>query len=323
VNCRVIIANDPDGKVINLVAGAIGAGVGFVVGFGINAAIQAQSGKDFSWKSAVATGVGGAISGGIGGLTMGGSLLVQAGVGGIGASVAGGAVTRQILGEKQTAEAAAIDGLVGAVTFGMGKGISSALSKSSSAQMSSAIRELEKETLDGSVAAVKTVATSKVAQTIANRLTNNELRKLPKDIASVLREQKLLFKDKSTIAVLQGELDGKVTTLLTATDEKTVNALRTLQQKGLIDKSLEIIDATRILGQSEKTGAFVKSFGSSGREQMFVHAEQTLAVEATKRGVSNSRVATSINACKDVCTPTFGPGGDLYPEILHLNPNGS
>jgi RHS repeat-associated protein len=155
VNGRPINANDPDGQAINLVAGAIGAGIGFVVGFGINAAIQVHSGKEFSWKSALATGVGGAVSGGIGGLTMGASLAVQAGVGGVGASVIGGATTRKLLGEKQTAETAATDAVVGLVTFGIGRGISSALSRSSSSQMTTAIRELEKETAAASTAGTR------------------------------------------------------------------------------------------------------------------------------------------------------------------------
>ena len=175
---RVVIANDPDGRAINLLAGAIGAGIGFVVGFGINAAIQLKSGDEFSLKSAVATGVGGAVSGGIGGLTMGASLVTQGGIGGIalgygvggaGASVAGGAVTREILGEKQTAKAASIDAVVGVLTFGLGKGISSALSKSANGQMSAAIRELEKETLDAS----KQAAAVNVSQA-ASSVTKNE-----------------------------------------------------------------------------------------------------------------------------------------------------
>jgi RHS repeat-associated protein len=176
VGGRVIIANDPDGNALNLVAGAIGAGIGFIVGFGINAAIQLRSEEKFSLKSAIATGVGGAVSGGIGGLTMGASLVAQGGagglalgfgVGGAGASVAGGAVTRQILGEKQTAEAASTDAIVGLVTFGLGKGISAALSKSASSQMSAAIRELEKETLEASKQAAVIQNVSQAASSVA------------------------------------------------------------------------------------------------------------------------------------------------------------
>ncbi len=177
---RVIVANDPNGRAINLVAGAIGAGIGFVVGFGINAAIQLNSGKEFNWKSAVATGVGGAISGGIGGLTMGASLAIQAGVGGVGASVAGGAVTRELLGEKQTVEAAGIDALVGGVTFGLGKGIGQLLSKSSSAQMSLAIRELEKETVGVTSTVAATTSGSRTSvSTQTSKTAKETLEDLP------------------------------------------------------------------------------------------------------------------------------------------------
>src|SRR5262249_22821614 len=153
---------------------------------------------------------------------------VQAGVGGVGASVAGGAVTRQILGEKQTAGAAATDAAVGLITFGLGKGISSALSKSANGQMSAAIRELEKEavntaqkgaaaaaTINGAEALEKqTLETSEkttvqannvstgAAQAVLGRLSNDQLRRLPKAIAETLRKSKLLFENKSTIAAL-------------------------------------------------------------------------------------------------------------------------
>ena len=159
------------------------------------------------------------------------------------------------------------------------------------------------------------------AEKVVGLLSDDVLRKMPKEIADVLRAEKLLFKDKSTVAVLQGIVDGKIVTLVTTTSEKTTQGLRELQKRGLLDKSLEIVDSTRILGQSDKTGKFVKRFGSDSVE-MFVHAEQVLAVEASKRGLEQSRVATSINACKEVCTSMFGPGGDLYPEIIHLNPQG-
>ena len=122
MQCRPTVAIDPDGRAINLLAAAIGAGVGAIVGGGIEAGRQLWAdGRVSNWASVGASAAGGAVSGGLAGLTMGGSLVVQAGVAGA-TSVAGGATTRALTGQEQSVTASAQDFAVGVVTFGLVKG---------------------------------------------------------------------------------------------------------------------------------------------------------------------------------------------------------
>ena len=92
---------DPDGRAINLVAGGIGAGIGGVAGFVGSAWAQHAQGGAFVWQDAWAAAAGGAVSGGLAGLTLGGSLAAQGGIGavvaiGAGTNAVGGAVTRSL-----------------------------------------------------------------------------------------------------------------------------------------------------------------------------------------------------------------------------------
>ena len=64
VENRPLVANDPDGKALNLIAAAIGAGVGALVGGGIEAGRQLiTNGRITSWTRVGATAAGGAVSG--------------------------------------------------------------------------------------------------------------------------------------------------------------------------------------------------------------------------------------------------------------------
>lgn len=122
VQDRPTVAVDSDGRAINLLAAAIGAGAGALIGGGIEAGRQLWSGgKISSWKHVGAAVAGGSAAGLVAGLTMGGSLLVEAGMAGT-ASVAGGAVTRAVSGEKQSVAASTGDFAVGVVTFGIVRG---------------------------------------------------------------------------------------------------------------------------------------------------------------------------------------------------------
>jgi RHS repeat-associated protein len=97
---------DPDGEVINLVAGGIGA----VIGAGIGAAVAIASGG--SGRDIAAAAVGGAVTGGMAGLTMGGSLAVQVAAGAL-AGTAGYMTSSMVQGESYTAQ-----GIVGSATGG-------------------------------------------------------------------------------------------------------------------------------------------------------------------------------------------------------------
>jgi len=105
---------DPDGEVINIAA----AGVGAVVGAGIGAASAYIAGG--STRDIIAAAAGGAVSGGIAGLTMGASLGVQIAGAGI-AGMASYGTTQFIAGEPATLEGYAFNGAMGIASYGAGK----------------------------------------------------------------------------------------------------------------------------------------------------------------------------------------------------------
>ncbi|WP_158596251.1 toxin TcdB middle/N-terminal domain-containing protein [Oleomonas cavernae] len=114
--------SDPNGHIFNFIAGGIGAVGGFVVGAAVDIGIQVwNDGSVTSWGQVGAAGVGGAVSGGMAGLTLGGSLAVQAGVGAVAGGVAGGATTRALMGEEITIGNMAQDAVVGAGLFGLSR----------------------------------------------------------------------------------------------------------------------------------------------------------------------------------------------------------
>jgi RHS repeat-associated protein len=109
--------NDPTGKWVNI---AIGAGIGLLVGVGVEGVRQAVTGEFNAARLAGAAGAG-VVSGAIAGATMGASLVVE-GAGAVAGGVAGGIVNRAITGEKQTTEAVVTDAVISGVTFGIVKG---------------------------------------------------------------------------------------------------------------------------------------------------------------------------------------------------------
>lgn len=119
-----LVHRDPDGRLVNLVTAAIGAGVGAVVGPVAYAGASLYRGEAITGRGLLGAAAGGAVTGGLAGLTGGGSLLVQAATVG-GASVAGGVVNRGIVtGDVKQAvdpKAMAIDGGIGVATFGVVK----------------------------------------------------------------------------------------------------------------------------------------------------------------------------------------------------------
>ncbi|WNG15531.1 SpvB/TcaC N-terminal domain-containing protein [Cystobacter fuscus] len=123
---------DPNGRALNLVAAAIGAVGGGIIGGGVELGRQLWRGEDVNWNRVGATAAGGAVAGGLAGLTAGGSLLAQGAMAGA-ASAAGGTVTRTALGEKTTGTALAVDAAVGVATFGIVKGGSAVLRSTGSA----------------------------------------------------------------------------------------------------------------------------------------------------------------------------------------------
>jgi hypothetical protein len=98
---------DPDGKVINLAVAGVGALIGAGVG-SVSAFATGGSGKDIA-----AAAVGGAVTGGMAGLTMGGSLVVQVAAGAL-AGTAGYMANNIVKGESYTAEGIAGSAMGGA-----------------------------------------------------------------------------------------------------------------------------------------------------------------------------------------------------------------
>jgi RHS repeat-associated protein len=136
---RPVTATDQGGQFLNFVAGAIGAAAGAVIGGAIEAGRQlVTEGKITSWGRVGAAAAGGAVAGGLAGLTVGASLVVQAGAVAVG-SVAGGMVTRAINGEPVADPTAmAWDATIGLLTFGLIKGGSAAISAATGAAARSA-----------------------------------------------------------------------------------------------------------------------------------------------------------------------------------------
>jgi len=111
--------NDPDGNCP--LCALVGAGIGALVGGGIEAATQLyNSGHITNWKAVGGSALQGAVTGGVAGLTGGASLVVTVGAS-AGANVVGGAANNLIQGKKITVKSVATDAAVGAVSAIGGK----------------------------------------------------------------------------------------------------------------------------------------------------------------------------------------------------------
>jgi len=123
-----ISLNDPDGNCPNCLTGAIGAGVGALIGGGVEIASQLyKNGSVNNWSAVGGSALQGAITGGAAGFTGGASLLTTAGVAG-GANAIGGAANRATQGKGTTLRNIATDATVGAVLGAGGKLVGNAVS---------------------------------------------------------------------------------------------------------------------------------------------------------------------------------------------------
>ena len=124
-----ILRSDPNGDCPNCITGAIGAGVGALIGGGIEAGIQLyKHGEINDWKAVGGAAFQGGITGGAAGLTGGASLLVTTSVS-VGANVVGGAANRAVQGKQTTAKDVAVDAAVGVAAGVGGKVLDKVLSK--------------------------------------------------------------------------------------------------------------------------------------------------------------------------------------------------
>jgi len=113
--------NDPDGRCPNCITGLIGAGVGALVGGGIEVATQLyNSGSVTDWSGVGGSALQGGITGGAAGFTGGASLVVTAGVAGT-ANAVGGAANRAIQGQETTIGDVALDATIGSALGAGGK----------------------------------------------------------------------------------------------------------------------------------------------------------------------------------------------------------
>lgn len=115
-----ILRTDPDGDCP--ICGLIGAGIGALVGGGIEIATQLYKNRgtnnSLNWKAVAGSTLQGAITGGVAGLTGGASLIVTVTASGT-ANAVGGAVNNAIQGKKITVRSVATDFAIGAVTGGI------------------------------------------------------------------------------------------------------------------------------------------------------------------------------------------------------------
>jgi RHS repeat-associated protein len=134
--------NDPDGRCPNCITGAIGAGIGALIGGGIEIASQLyNNGSVNDWSAVGGSALQGGITGGAAGFTGGASLLTTAAVAG-GANVVGGTINRTIQGQQTTLGNVLTDATVGAVFGAGGKLIGSGLSSLSSSVSKQATSKL-------------------------------------------------------------------------------------------------------------------------------------------------------------------------------------
>jgi RHS repeat-associated protein len=135
--------NDPDGNCP--LCALVGAGVGALIGGGIEAASQLyNSGHITSWKAVGGSALQGAVTGGVAGLTGGASLMVTVGTS-VGANVVGGAANNLIQGKKITVKSVATDAAVGAVSAIGGKLIEKGAAAIQVARTGKALRALATE----------------------------------------------------------------------------------------------------------------------------------------------------------------------------------
>lgn len=123
-----ILRSDPNGN-FPVITGLIGAGVGALVGGGLEAGLQLYNhGEIRNWNAVGGAALQGGITGGAAGLTGGTSLLTGAVVSG-GANSFGGAINSAIQGKAITVQSVAIDAAVGVAAGIGGKILDNVLSK--------------------------------------------------------------------------------------------------------------------------------------------------------------------------------------------------
>ena len=124
-----VLRSDPNVDCPNCVTGAIGAGIGALIGGGIEAGMQLyQHGEINDWKAVGGAALQGGITGGAAGFTGGASLLVTTSVS-AGANVVGGAINNAVQGKDITVKSVAIDAAVGVAAGVGGKVLDKVLSK--------------------------------------------------------------------------------------------------------------------------------------------------------------------------------------------------
>lgn len=142
--------SDPNGDCPNCIAAAIGAGVGALIGGGIEAGTQIyRNGGVSNWKAVGGAALQGFITGGVTGLTGGANLLATAAVS-AGANVVGGAANNLVQGKQITASSVATDAVTGAAAGAAGKvvgnivkGATDNLSNASKGKLGEAITEIK------------------------------------------------------------------------------------------------------------------------------------------------------------------------------------
>ncbi|MFN5308255.1 MAG: RHS repeat domain-containing protein [Candidatus Kapaibacterium sp.] len=145
-----IVLKDPDGKCPNCLTAAIGAGIGALIGGGVEIASQLyNNGSVNNWSAVGGSALQGGITGGAAGFTGGASLAATAAVAG-GANAVGGALNRATQGQGTTLPNIVTDATVGAVLGAGGKLVGNAvssgtnnLSKSAKGKLGEAITEIK------------------------------------------------------------------------------------------------------------------------------------------------------------------------------------
>ncbi|WP_207654793.1 glycohydrolase toxin TNT-related protein [Acetivibrio saccincola] len=238
---------DPTGHAINLVSGAIGAGLGFLIGAGSSIVVDAFKGE-FSgrnWKRYLGAGAQGAVVGGTAGLTMGGSLVATAAVGV--ASGAVGNVANQTIrnsGFKDfSVKELVVSTVASGVGFGAGKLVSSAAANVTSNISSQAMQQTAQGAIVGGAAGASgSIAANVTGQVfdLARGKTDDGKAKENFDFGSLAKDTLIGGITGAAAGAAFGYGNSKFRTKINELDEKVNNSIKQTTNK-VIDAAKRIL----------------------------------------------------------------------------------
>ncbi|MEN2776017.1 RHS repeat-associated core domain-containing protein [Acetivibrio clariflavus] len=236
-----IIYYDPTGHAINLVSGAIGAGIGFLLGAGssiITDAIKGEfSGKN--WKKYLGSGVQGAIVGGAAGLTVGGSLVATAAIGAAAGAV--GNVANQTIRNDGFKDFSVKELAVSTIASGVGAGVAGAVSKAATNLTAQISSQALQKTAQGAAIGAASGSTGSFAASVTDQvwdITTGEKESF--DIGSLVRDTFVGGVMGAGIGGVMGYANSKYGAKVSELDAKVNNSIKEAANKFIQSSKLLI-----------------------------------------------------------------------------------